>query len=88
MDKACLSEAKSFSGLNNQRGVASGSRLTNTGLWQSSLNSILGDASLPVASRWRQTLLISILWYPAVGAARQFLPKGPKRTESYLVISV
>ena len=51
MDEACLSEARSFSGLKSQRGAASGRRPTNTGLQHSSSKSTLGDASLPVASR-------------------------------------
>ena len=49
MDDACLLEAKRFSGLKSHRGVARGSHPTNTGLQQSSLKSILGDASLPIA---------------------------------------
>ena len=88
IDEACLSEAGSFSGLNNQRGAASGRCLMNTGFWHSSLNSIFRDASLPFISCCRCTLLMSMDRYPTVGAARQFGPNGLKRTESYLVISV
>ena len=61
-EEACLSEARSFSGLNSHRGAARGSRPTKTGLQQSSSNNIFGDASLPEASRWRRTPLIRILW--------------------------
>jgi hypothetical protein len=50
IDEACLSDAMSLSGLNSQCGVARGKHPMNTGLRQSLSNSILGDASLPVAS--------------------------------------
>ena len=88
IDEACLSDDRSFSGLKSQRGAASGRRLTNTGFRHSSSKSIFGDANLPFMSRCKRTLLISIDWYPAVGVARQLGPKGPKRMELYLVMSV
>ena len=87
MEDVDLSEESRRSGLNSQHGAARGRRPTNTGLRHNSSNSILDEASLPVASRCNRTPLISILWYPAVGAARQLGPKGPKRTELYLVMS-
>ena len=87
IEDACLSEARSLSGLNSHCGVANGRRPTNMGFQHSSSKSIFGDASLPLASYWRQTPLIRIDWYLAVGAARQFGLKGLKRMESYLVMS-
>ena len=62
IEEACLSEVRSLSRLNSQQGAAKGRRLTNTRLWHSSSKSILEEASLPVASRWRQTLLMRMLW--------------------------
>lgn len=60
MEEACLSEARSLSGLNSHRGAARERWPTNTGLQQSSSKSIFRDASLPFISRWRRTPLISI----------------------------
>ena len=60
----------------------------NTRFRQSSSKSIFGDASLPLISHCRQTLLIRMDWYPAVGAAQQLGPNGPNSTELYLVMSV
>jgi hypothetical protein len=86
MEDACLSEARSLSGLKSQHGAVRGRRPMNMGLRQSSSKSIFGDASLPCVSHCKHTPLIRIDWYPAVGTARQLGPNGLKRMELYLVI--
>ena len=62
IDDACLSDASNLLGLNSQWGVARGSCPMNTRLQHNSSNSILGDASLPVALHCRYMPLIRIDW--------------------------